>query len=122
MASLDSIFQKSDLEESKRKAKMLFGKVLINLRKNNHIKLYAMLESVNETDLIDDVLKLTLSDKTAYEMINNKADIETLCITASSIQSNAKVEIICNGKDAFDMYKFESKLRQEFGISLPQIW
>ena len=115
MASLDTIFQKSNLEESKKKAKMLFGKVLINLRKSNHIKLYAMLESVNDMDLIDNILQLTLSDKTAYEMINNKTDIEILCSTVSSIQDGTQIELKCNGKEQFDMYKFESRLKKEFG-------
>ena len=73
MAGLDSIFTKSNLEESKKKAKMLFGRVLIYLRKNNHIKLYTLLESVEDTDLIDGELKIT-SSRTAKTTFPKQGD------------------------------------------------
>ena len=60
MTNLDAIFTKNNLEESKKKAKMLFGRVLINLRKNNHIKLYALLESVVDSNIIDDANSIIL--------------------------------------------------------------
>lgn len=115
MASLETIFQKSNLEESKREAKMLFGKMLISLRKHSHIKLYSMLESVNGMDIVDNVLKLTLSDRTAYEMIDNKEDLAVLGFEASSIRQNTSVELCCNGNKAFDKQNFETRLLDEFG-------
>ena len=115
MATIDTIFQKSNLAESKKEAKMLFGKMLISLRKNSHIKLYSMLESVNEMDIVDNVLKLTLSDRTAYEMIDNKADLAVLNQSASALRADTTVELACNGRRAFDPYQFETRLFNEFG-------
>lgn len=114
MASIDTIFQKTNLEESKREAKMLFGKILISLRRNNHIKLYSMLESVNEMDIVDNVLTLTLSDRTSYEMINNQEDLNILSSEVTTIRANTKIELKCNGSKAFDINQFETKLIKEF--------
>lgn len=118
MASIDTLFQKTNLEESKREGKMLFGRMLISLRKSNHIKLYAMLESVEEMDLVDGTLKLTMSDRTAFEMINNKEDLLTLEQEVSSIKAGTKVELLCNGTKAFDIFGFENRLINEFGKKL----
>lgn len=118
MASIDTLFQKTNLEESKREGKMLFGRMLISLRKNNHIKLYAMLESVEEMDIANGVLKLTMSDRTAYEMINNKEDLLALEAAASALRADTKVELLCNGTKAFDVFDFENRLINEFGKKL----
>ena len=118
MASIDTLFQKTNLEESKREGKMLFGRMLISLRKNNHIKLYAMLESVEEMDMDNGVLKLTMSDRTAYEMINNKEDLLALEASASALRPDTKVELLCNGTKAFDVFDFENRLINEFGKKL----
>ena len=118
MASIDTLFQKTNLEESKREGKMLFGRMLISLRKSNHIKLYAMLESVEEMDLVDGTLKLTMSDRTAFEMINNKEDLLALEQEVSSIKAGTKVELLCNGTKAFDIFSFENRLINEFGKKL----
>lgn len=118
MASIDTLFQKTNLEESKREGKMLFGRMLISLRKSNHIKLYAMLESVEEMDLVDGTLKLTMSDRTAFEMINNKEDLLALEQGVSSIKAGTKVELLCNGTKAFDIFEFENRLINEFGKKL----
>ncbi|MBQ7351716.1 MAG: hypothetical protein IJW59_02470 [Clostridia bacterium] len=118
MAALDSIFQKSNLEESKRQAKMLFGRLLIALRKSNHIKLYSLLESVNETDIVEGKLVLTLFDKVAFDMINNKNDIAELEGVISGIKAGFKIELACNGKEPFDKFKFETFLKNEFGNCL----
>lgn len=115
MATIDTIFKPSNLAESKKEAKMLFGRILISLRKNSHIKLYSMLESVGDMDIVDGVLKLTLSDRTAYEMIDNKADLEILNQEASSIRANTTVELSCNGHRVFDQNQFETRLYNEFG-------
>ena len=115
MANLDEIFTKSNLDESKKKAKMMFGRILINLRKTNHIKLYSLLESVNETDIKNGILEITLSDKTAFDMINNKNDLGLLKETLQLIDKSLDVSVLCNGKEPFDMFKFESRLKQEFG-------
>lgn len=115
MATLDDIFTKSNLEESKKKAKMLFGRLLISLRKTNHIKLYSLLESVENSDIVEDKLTLTLSDKVAYEMMNNNNDLSVLNDLITQIQNGLKIALNCSGKDPFDVFKFESKLKNEFG-------
>ena len=43
---LDDVFQKSNLDENKKKSKMIFGRLLINLRKNNYIKLKKLPQSI----------------------------------------------------------------------------
>ena len=115
MATLDEIFTKSDLDESKKQAKMLFGRLLINLRKTNHIKLYSLLESVEESDIVADNLVLTLTDKVSFDMINNNNDILALNEVLSGIREGLKIELKCNGVEPFDKNKFESRLKQEFG-------
>lgn len=115
MAGLDNIFTKSNLEESKKKAKMLFGRVLIYLRKNNHIKLYTLLESVEDTNLIDGELKITMSDKTSFDMLGAN-DRALLLKVASEINSEVSaVDVECNGKEKFDKFAFEARLKKEFG-------
>ena len=118
MANIDSVFKKSNLSESKKQARMLFGKMLISLRKNSHIKLYSMLESVNEMDIENNVLKLILSDRTAYEMIDNKEDLEVLNKEAGVLSAGITVELACNGNRAFDINQFETRLIGEFGKTL----
>ena len=115
MASLDDIFTKSNLEESKKKAKMIFGRMLINLRKSNHIKLYSLLESVKETDIKEKTLQVMLGDKTAFDMINNQNDLIKLKETLNIIDASLNISVNCDGKEPFDMYKFESRLKEEFG-------
>jgi len=116
MAVLDNVFQKSNLEESQKKAKMLFGRILINLRKNDKFKLYSLLESVNVSDIVEGCLIITLSDKVSYEMLNNQHDISELLKVAQSINADiTQVKIKCNGKDPFDKFKFETRLKEEFG-------
>lgn len=115
MVTLDPIFTKSNLDEGKKKAKMIFGRLLISLRKSNHIKLYSLLESVGESNFQDNELELTLTDKVAFDMINNNTDIGVLVDALSNIQSGAKIKLMCNGKEPFDVYKFESRLKEEFG-------
>lgn len=115
MTELDDIFTKSNLDENKRRAKRLFGRMLINLRKSNKIKLYSLLESVCDTNMVDNVIKLTLNDKSSYDMLNNKNDISTLQETLNTVQSGLEIELLCDGKEEFDMYKFESFLKSEFG-------
>jgi hypothetical protein len=114
---LDDVFQKSNLDENKKKSKMIFGRLLISLRKNNYIKLYALLESVNDTNIVDNVLQLTLSDKTSFDMINNKNDIKSLNEELNKIE-NLTIELFCNGKEPFDLFKFEQFLKDEFGKTL----
>ena len=74
-----------------------------------------MLESVSDTDLIDNELNISMLDKTAYEMINNRNDLDLLNSIVDEIEKDTKVKLICNGKDAFDIFQFESRLKQEFG-------
>lgn len=115
MTNLDAIFTKNNLEESKKKAKMLFGRLLISLRKSNHIKLYSLLESVEESGINEDKLLLTLSDKVAYEMINNINDIGVLNDALKELKSGLSIDLKCSGKEELDIFKFEERLKKEFG-------
>ena len=114
MATLDDIFT-SNLDEGKKKAKMYFGRILINLRKTNHIKLYSLLESVDMPDIVGEELVLTLQDKTAYDMINNDTDIQVLRGILQGIDSSLNISLKCTGKDPIDVYKLTSRLKEEFG-------
>ena len=94
MASIDSIFTKSNLSETQKQAKMIFGRILIALRKSNKIKLYSLLESVESHDICEEKLKLTMSDKVAFDMVNNKNDIEALNVILNDIKSGFTICII----------------------------
>ena len=113
--TIDDIFTKSSTNNNEKKAKMLFGKLLIQLRKTNHIKLYALLESVGKTDIVEDKLELTLGDKVSFDMLNNKNDLNLLASILSEIESGIGISIQCNEKEKFDIFKFESFLKNEFG-------
>lgn len=115
MDIFDKIFTKSDADENKKKSKMLLGRLLINLRKSNHIKLYSLLEAVSDTDLVDGVLKVTIDDDVSFEMINNPKDVAVLNEVLSAIEAGLKVELFSTGRREFDPIKFENYLRQEFG-------
>ncbi|MGN0960726.1 MAG: hypothetical protein ACI4PF_00835 [Christensenellales bacterium] len=112
---LDNVFVKSNLDENKKKAKMIFGKLLINLRKSNHIKLYSMLESVVDANIEDNVIKLLFSDKSSFDMLNNTNDLGVLKENINAIQNGLGLSINCDAKEEFDTYKFETFLKQEFG-------
>lgn len=105
----------SELDENEKRAKRLFGKLLINLRKNNRIKLYSMLGSVNKSNIIDDTIVIVVSDKTCFDMINNASDIASIQAELDQIEPGLKVKFECDGKESFDLYKFEERLREEFG-------
>ena len=114
MTNFDDIFR-SELDENKKKSKMLFGKLLLNMRKNNHIRLYSLMSEVFDTNYSDSILTLIIGDKSTYEMINNKADIDTITNELNIIESGTNIEIKCEEKAKFDMYQFEERLRKEFG-------
>lgn len=115
MTDFDKIFQKSNTDESVKKGKMLFGRLLIKLRGNSSYKLYSLLESVENSRLEDNVLNIVLTDKTSYEMINNKSDIDALNKTLDTIQSGVTIQMTCEEKQVFDLFKFEERLKNEFG-------
>lgn len=114
MNSFDEIFT-SNLDENKKKSKMIFGKLLLNMRKNNHIRLYSLMSEVFDTDYRDNVLTLIIGDKSTFEMMNNRNDIDTINQELSSIDSAYTIDIRCEEQKKFDMYQFEEKLRKEFG-------
>lgn len=115
MAGLDDIFVKSNLDENCKVAKRLFGRLLINLRKSNKIKLYSLLGGVSDTIMEDNVMKITLNDKASYEMIMSSGDIKTIKEIINTIKQGVDVEILCDAKEECDLYKFESFLKSEFG-------
>jgi len=115
MAKLDDIF-KSDLSEEKKKSKKIFGRLLLKLKKENYIKLYSLMGGASDTDLVDGVLNVILSDKTAYDMSNNKNDIDTLTQLSKGIDDSVvSVKLVYDGTKVFDMYQFEQYLKEEFG-------
>jgi len=77
--------------------------------------MYSLLDSVEDTDIIDNKLTISLSDKVAYDMINNANDISILDGILRGIQEGLKVELICTGKEPVDVFKLESRLKAEFG-------
>lgn len=115
MPDLDEIFTKSNLDENKKKSKMLLGRLLIALRKSSYIKLYTLLESVNDTNLNNGTLILALSDKVSFDMINNQRDISVLEEVLGTIESGICIKLECDGKEPFDKFKFERLLQDEFG-------
>lgn len=115
MDNFDTIFSPSNLDENKKRAKMLFGRILINLRKQNHIKLYSLLESVVDTNIVDNVMEITLSDKISYEMLNNPSDIGVISTILSGLDSTLKLSLKCSGKSSFNGADFEKYLKNEFG-------
>lgn len=114
MADLDSIFQ-SDLDENKKLAKRLFGKLLINMRKNNHLRLYSLMSDVGDCDFSEDTLTLVFDSKSSFEMINNKGDIECIENELCSVKENTKIVFKCEEKKKFDKYQFKEYLKKEFG-------
>lgn len=115
MDVFDKIFTKSNSEESAKKGKMYFGRLLIKLRSENHIKLYSLMESVSSTVLEDNVLKITLSDGGAYAMLSGSKDLGVINDILSSIEEGLHVELSTTDKKTFNIAIFEEKLKQEFG-------
>lgn len=115
MAGFDKIFEKSNISEEKKKSKKLFGRLLIKLRNSNHIKLYALMEGVADTDLKDNVVSLIFGDKTSFDMVNNAKDKEELNKLFDEIESGIVCKIECNAETAFNEYRFEQFLKAEFG-------
>lgn len=118
MAGFDDIFVSSHLDENRKKAQMVFGRLLINLRKGNKIKLYSMLGSVSDKNIVNNVLKLTLSDNTAYDMLNNATDLALLKEVVKGIDNTLDIEILGGDNNKFDMHTFENYLKEEFGKML----
>lgn len=114
MASFDEIFT-SDLDANKKKSKMLFGKLLLSMRKNNKLRLYSLMSEVFDTELNENTLTLVIGDKSNYEMMNNKTDLESISNELSTIQSGLQLELKCVEKVKFDMFQFEERLKREFG-------
>ena len=114
MDSLDKIFT-SNLDENKKKSKMIFGKLLLNMRRNNHIRLYSLMSEVIDTDLNNNALKLIIGEKSSFEMLSSKSDFETIENELKIIDSNLNLELKCEEQKKFDMYQFEEFLRKEFG-------
>lgn len=114
MANIESIFT-SDLDENSKRAKSIFGKLLISLRKNDYIKLYSLMSGVSDTKFEDNVIKLVFSDNTSHEMVNNSSDIAVLSELVAQIDSTLKLQIESSGEKSFDEHKFTEYLKDEFG-------
>lgn len=114
MAKLDEIFT-SDLDENKKKSKMLFGKLLLSLRRNNRLRLYSLMSEVFDTDFLDNKLVLMIGDKSTFEMMNNKTDIDLISQELSTIESGITFEFKFVEQKKFDKFQFEEFLKKEFG-------
>lgn len=116
MATFDDIFKTSDISEEKKKSKSLFGRLLVKLRKENYIKLYSLLGGAVDTDLCDDVLKVTLGDKASFDMSNNQNDLNILNKAVQELDENVGcIKLEFDNKKVFDLYQFEQYLKDEFG-------
>lgn len=115
MDVFDKIFTKSSSEDCAKKGKMYFGRLLIKLRSENHIKLYSLMESVSDTVLEDGVLKITLSDGGAYAMLSNSKDLGVINDILSSIEEGLHVKLFTTGKKGINVVAFEERLKEEFG-------
>ena len=114
MESLDKIFT-SNLDENKKKSKMIFGKLLLNMRRNNLIRLYSLMSEVIDTDFDNNVLTLTVGDKSSFEMLSMKTDHETIEKELKIIDDCLSLDLKCEEQKKFDMYQFEEFLKKEFG-------
>jgi len=115
MTGIDKIFEKTNISEEKKKSKKIFGRLLINLRKDNHIKLYALMEGVADTDMQDNFLIIKFNEKASYDMVNNTRDIEMLNTILGTIESGVKCKLECLNIKIFDADRFEEFLKKEFG-------
>ena len=114
MADIDSIFT-SNLDNSEKHARSLFGKLLISLRKNDFMKIYSLMNGVIDEKYEDNVLKLVFSDKNSYDMLNNTEDISTINKLLNEIENAVSVSLEFSENKTFDGYQFEEFLKSEFG-------
>ena len=115
MTDINSIF-KSELTDEQKKAKSLFGKLLIALRSQNHMRIYSLMNGVIDTNIRDNVIVLRFEDKTSYALINNLDDINCInSILKKKKKKEYQVEFDMQENNDFDIYKFEEFLKSEFG-------
>lgn len=114
MADINSIFT-SNLDDSEKRAKSLFGKLLIALRKNNFMKIYSLMNNVIDEKYVDNVLKIIFSDKNSCIMLNNVDDISTINKLLNDIENGLNVSLEFEETKSFDEYQFEDFLKNEFG-------
>lgn len=115
MDAFDKIFTKTNIDENKKKAKMYFGRMLIKLRSENHIKLYSLMESVTTTDLVGSELWVNLADGGAYAMLSDPKDIAIFDGILNSIEGGLRLRLTTTGTKTLDVARFEDYLKKEFG-------
>ena len=114
MAKIDDIFT-SDLSENKKKSKMLFGRLLLSMRRNNRLRLYSLMSEIFDTDFVENKLILFIGEKTTYEMMNNKADVDIINQELAGIETGVVCEFQFSEQKKFDKFQFEEFLKKEFG-------
>lgn len=114
MADINSIFT-SNLNDSQKHARSLFGKLLISLRKNDYMKIYSLMSNVIDQKYENNVLKLVFSDKNSYELLNNNEDILNINKLLNEIEDALTIAFECGESKGFDEYQFEEYLKNEFG-------
>ncbi|MBE5758339.1 MAG: hypothetical protein E7345_05420 [Clostridiales bacterium] len=114
MTGLDKIFEKSNLDEDKKKSKRYLGRLLLRLKKDDCIKLYSLLGNVIDTDIKDGKFMIKLSDKVSFEMINAN-DRELIGNIVNEFEDGLKIDISYDEKFVFDSHAFKNYLKDEFG-------
>lgn len=114
MADINSIFT-SNLNEDEKRAKSIFGKLLLALRKNDYMRIYSLMSGVADQKYCGNVIKLIFSDNNSYLMLNNKGDIEDMNRLLNDIENGLHVELVSLNEKTFDEYQFEEYLKNEFG-------
>ena len=114
MATIDDIF-KSDLNENKKKSKMIFGRLLLQLKKNSYLRLYSLMSDVADTDFDNNILTLIVSTKSTYDTFNSHEDTETINKMIKCIDNAYVASFKLEEKVVFDSYKFKERLKKEFG-------
>ena len=114
MSDLDKIFEKSNLDEDKKKSKKYLGRLLLRLKKDNCIKLYSLMGSVIDSDIKDNKFVIKLADKVSFEMINNN-DRDLMLSIINEFESGLGLDIYFDEKEVFDAHTFKNYLKDEFG-------
>ncbi len=114
MVNIDAIFV-SQLDDNQKHAKSVFGKLLLALRKNNSMRVYALMGSVVDQRYDGKYITIVFSDKNSYLMLNNNGDISDINAMLDDIEKGLTVKFEYIESKEFDEYKFEQYLASEFG-------
>ncbi len=115
MTSIDNVFDGSKLTPSEKYASTIFGKLLIKLRELGKLRLKGLMDAIIGSDMHDNVITLTVSDRNSFEMLRNKNDLETVNSVLDGIESGTTVSYKLEEKKTYNMFRFEQFLVETFG-------